>query len=103
MQTIEAIGTLLNNIFVVSSKNYRNVAPLEMCFYKYIYPMGATDNKKVTRINKIERYITLNDIKNELDLKDSDRSLEHLVRSRKDKLLQTIDRGNKEILLNGLA
>ncbi|MFL8672045.1 DEAD/DEAH box helicase, partial [Clostridioides difficile] len=62
MKTTETVGTILNNIFVISSKNYRNVAPLEMCFYKYIYPMGATDNKKVTRINKIERYITLNDI-----------------------------------------
>ena len=103
MKTTETVGTILNNIFVISSKNYRNVAPLEMCFYKYIYPMGATDNKKVTRINKIERYITLNDIKKELDLKDSDRSLEHLVRSRKDKLLQTIDSDDKEILLNGLA
>lgn len=103
MKTTEAIGTILNNIFVISSKNYRNVAPLEMCFYKYIYPMGATDNKKVTRINKIERYITLNDIKNELDLKDSDRSLERLVSSRKDKLLQGIDNDDKEILLNGLA
>lgn len=74
-----------------------------MCFYKYIYPMGATDNKKTIRIYKIERYITLNDIKKELDLKDSDRSLEHLVRNRKDKLLQTIDSDDKEILLNGLA
>ncbi|HBG5055993.1 TPA: hypothetical protein KQF55_003685 [Clostridioides difficile] len=65
--------------------------------------MGATDNKKTIRIYKIERYITLNDIKKELDLKDSDRSLEHLVRNRKDKLLQTIDSDDKEILLNGLA
>ncbi|MCQ4437106.1 hypothetical protein NO135_19005 [Clostridioides difficile] len=55
------------------------------------------------RVYTIKKHIDIEDIKKDLGLMDSDLSIEHLVEARINKLLNTVDETEKEILLEGLV
>ncbi|EQF25610.1 hypothetical protein QEW_1817 [Clostridioides difficile CD160] len=59
-------------------------------------------HKKQLTICIIKKHIDIEEIKKELELMDSDLSLEHLVEARINKLLNTIDETDKKVLLDGL-
>ncbi|HFL2404845.1 TPA: hypothetical protein ACG3PH_003769 [Clostridioides difficile] len=61
------------------------------------------ENEKMIRVYTIKKHIDVEDIKKELGLMDSDLSIEHLVEARINKLLNTVDETEKEVLLEGLV
>ncbi|EGT5044474.1 hypothetical protein DAF96_15115 [Clostridioides difficile] len=90
--TTKKIGCILNEIFVIENKNYRIGSVLEsIFFYKNINPNTEPGTKKRLRINKIERYITIDDIKKDLELDKEDKSLERAVKHTKDRMLNSLD------------
>ncbi|MEN7804266.1 DEAD/DEAH box helicase [Clostridioides difficile] len=99
--SIKKISLILQSIFVIEVKQHRGVTGLPYKYYKNILPNPVTD-KKVIRVYTIKKHIDVEDIKKELGLMDSDLSIEHLVEARINKLLNTIDEADKEVLLEGL-
>ncbi len=98
------MSAILNSIFVIESKQVQTCTPVEsIFFYKNINPTGVQQEKKRVRIYKIERYITIEDIKKELALDEKDISLENSIRHRKNKMLNSLDDTEKLVLLEGLA
>lgn len=100
--TIKKISLILQSIFVIECKRFRGVTGLPYKYYKNILPNPVTD-KKMIRVYTIKGHITIEDIKRELGLMDNDLSIEHLVEARINKLLNTVDETEKEILLEGLV
>ncbi|WP_227850912.1 hypothetical protein [Clostridioides sp. ZZV14-5902] len=100
--TIKKIRLILQSIFVIEVKQHRGVTGLPYKYYKNILPSPVT-GKKVIRVYTIKKHIDINDIKEELGLMNSDLSLEHLVEARINKLLNTVDETDKEVLLEGLV
>ncbi|MDV5741215.1 DEAD/DEAH box helicase, partial [Clostridioides difficile] len=100
--TIKKISLILQSIFVIECKRFRSVTGLPYKYYKNILPNPVTD-KKMIRVYTIKKHIDIEDIKKELGLMDSDLSLEHLVEARINKLLNTVDETDKEVLLKGLV
>ncbi|UUV16787.1 hypothetical protein [Clostridioides difficile] len=100
--TIKKISLILQSIFVIECKRFRGVTGLPYKYYKNILPNPVTD-KKMIRVYTIKKHIDIEDIKKELGLMDSDLSLEHLVEARINKLLNTVDETDKEVLLEGLV
>ncbi|MFL8713092.1 hypothetical protein Q3304_20145 [Clostridioides sp. GD02377] len=100
--TIKKIRLILRSIFVIEYKNHRGGTGLPYKYYKNILPSPVPPNERV-RVYTIKGHITIEDIKKELDLMDSDLSLEHLVEARINKLLNTVDETDKEVLLEGLV
>ncbi|HFL3096404.1 TPA: DEAD/DEAH box helicase family protein [Clostridioides difficile] len=97
------IEIILNEIFVIENKKYKKVPVLEhIFFYKNIIPNTGTEEKKSIRINKIERYVTIDDIKKDLELDEEDKSLERAIKHTKDKMLNSLDEEEKLLLLKGL-
>ncbi|HEK8704534.1 TPA: hypothetical protein STU26_003152 [Clostridioides difficile] len=93
----------MNEIFVIENKKYKKVPVLEhIFFYKNIIPNTGTEEKKSIRINKIERYITIDDIKKDLELDEKNKSLERAVKHTKDRMLNSLDEEEKLLLLKGL-
>ncbi|MDV9763971.1 DEAD/DEAH box helicase [Clostridioides difficile] len=101
--TIKKIRLILRSIFVIENKRHRSVQGLPYKYYKNIKPRGCTPDKKQLTIYTIKKHIGVEDIKKELGLMDSDLSLEHLVEARINKLLNTVDETEKEVLLEGLV
>ncbi|MCC0654887.1 hypothetical protein IC174_20295 [Clostridioides sp. ES-S-0001-03] len=99
--TIKKISLILQSIFVIECKRFRGVTGLPYKYYKNILPNPVTD-KKMIRVYTIKKHIEIEDIKKELGLMDSDLSIEHLVETRINKLLNTVDEADKEVLLEGL-
>ncbi|HFQ6533935.1 TPA: DEAD/DEAH box helicase [Clostridioides difficile] len=99
--TIKKIRLILRSIFVIESKQHRGVTGLPYKYYKNILPSPVT-GKKVIRVYTIKKHIDIEDIKKDLGLMDSDLSIEHLVEARINKLLNTVDETEKEVLLEGL-
>ncbi|HBF3301224.1 TPA: hypothetical protein KOB83_003886 [Clostridioides difficile] len=99
--TIKKISLILKSIFIIEGKRFRGVTGLPYIYYKNILPNPVTD-KKMIRIYTIKKYITIEDIKQEFELMESDLSIEHLVEARINKLLNSIDETDKEVLLEGL-
>ncbi|EMJ5875382.1 hypothetical protein QCH13_003541 [Clostridioides difficile] len=94
----------MNSIFIIESKQIQTCTPVgSIFFYKNINPTGVQQEKKRVRIYKIERYITIKDIKKELALDEKDISLENSIRHRKNKMLNSLDDTEKLVLLEGLA
>ncbi|ENY8540217.1 DEAD/DEAH box helicase family protein [Clostridioides difficile] len=94
---------ILNGIFVIENKNYRSGSVLEhIFFYKNINPNTEPGTRKRIRINNIKRYITIDDIKQELELDKKDNSLEHAIEYTKDRMLNSLDEEEKLLLLKGL-
>lgn len=96
------ISSLLNQIYnidrvkinlSVSDKNYN--------FYKNILPGSETLNKRINAYT-IKSRIELSDIKKELAVTSSDLSLEFSIQKRKTKILNQLDKTEKEILLEGV-
>ncbi|HBG7746615.1 TPA: hypothetical protein KRE80_002117 [Clostridioides difficile] len=70
---------------MIEKKQVRKSSILEsIFFYKNINP--NTETKRI-RVNKIERYITIDDIKKDLELDKKDNSLEHAIKYTKDRML----------------
>ncbi|HBG1446885.1 DEAD/DEAH box helicase [Clostridioides difficile] len=101
--TIKKIRLILRSIFVIENKRHRSVQGLPYKYYKNIKPRGCTPDKKQLTIYTIKKHIEIEDIKKELGLMDSDLSIEHLVETRINKLLNTVDETDKEVLLKGLV
>ncbi|EQK59195.1 DEAD/DEAH box helicase family protein [Clostridioides difficile F548] len=100
--TTEKIGCILNEIFKIESKNHRCGTHLEnMFFYKNINPKCVPCEKNRVRIYKIERYVTIDDIKKDLELDEKDKSLEHAIKRTKDRMLNSLDEEEKLLLLKG--
>ncbi|SJO67442.1 Type III restriction enzyme, res subunit [Clostridioides difficile] len=100
--TTEKIGCILNEIFKIESKNHRCGTHLEnMFFYKNINPKCVPCEKNRVRIYKIERYVTIDDIKKDLELDEKDKSLEHAIKHTKDRMLNSLDEEEKLLLLKG--
>ncbi|HGT1646689.1 TPA: DEAD/DEAH box helicase family protein [Clostridioides difficile] len=102
--TTNKLSAILNSIFIIESKQIQTCTPVgSIFFYKNINPTGVQQEKKRVRIYKIERYITIKDIKKELALDEKDISLENSIRHRKNKMLNSLDDTEKLVLLEGLA
>lgn len=99
--TIKKIRLILRSIFVIEYKKHRGGTGLPYKYYKNIQPSPVPPNERI-RIYTIKGHITIEDIKKELGLMDSDLSIEHLVEARINKLLNTVDETDKEVLLEGL-
>ena len=99
--TIKKIRLILRSIFVIECNRFRGVPGLPYKYYKNILPSPVTSEKMI-RVYTIKKHIDVEDIKKELGLMDSDLSIEHLVEARINKLLNTIDETDKEVLLKGL-
>ncbi|EOE7217591.1 TPA: hypothetical protein ACXDUQ_003899 [Clostridioides difficile] len=50
---------------------------------------------------QIERYINIEDIKNDLELDEEDKSLENAIKHTKDRMLNSLDEDEKLLLLKG--
>ncbi|MGS6980752.1 DEAD/DEAH box helicase family protein [Clostridioides difficile] len=99
--TIKKIRLILRSIFVIECNRFRGVPGLPYKYYKNILPSPVTSEKMI-RVYTIKKHIDIEDIKKELGLMDSDLSIEHLVEARINKLLNSIDETDKEVLLEGL-
>ncbi|UWD50679.1 DEAD/DEAH box helicase family protein [Clostridioides phage Hain-Saunders-2022a] len=99
--TTTKLGTILKNIFVVKVKQHRNFEALEnYSYYKNNKPdIEFIDNDRM-RINKIERYIKIEDIEKDLKLEKNDLSLRNAISTRKQKLLNRLDEIEKAFLNN---
>ncbi|HBG2880008.1 TPA: hypothetical protein KPW66_003539 [Clostridioides difficile] len=100
--TIKKIRLILRSIFVIEYKKHRGGTGLPYKYYKNIQPSPVPPNERI-RIYTIKGHITIEDIKKELGLMESDLSIEHLVEARINKLLNTVDETDKEVLLKGLV
>ncbi|MFQ5369241.1 hypothetical protein C4S90_05685 [Clostridioides difficile] len=99
--TIKKISLILQSIFVIEGKNHRGGTGLPYKYYKNILPNPVPPNKRI-RVYTIKKHIDIEDIKKDLGLMDNDLSIEHLVEARINKLLNSIDETDKEVLLEGL-
>lgn len=101
--TDEKLGCILNEIFVIERKKYRSVNHLEnIFFYKNINPKWFTPEVKQMQLNNIKRYISIDDIKKDLELDEKDKSLERAIKYTKDRILNSLDEEEKLLLLKGL-
>ncbi|MGG5404974.1 hypothetical protein ACQZSR_18930 [Clostridioides difficile] len=100
--TIKKIRLILRSIFVIDCNRFRGVPGLPYKYYKNILPSPVTGEKMI-RVYTIKKHIDIENIKKELGLMDSDLSIEHLVEARINKLLNTVDETDKEVLLKGLV
>ncbi|HGL5965268.1 TPA: DEAD/DEAH box helicase family protein [Clostridioides difficile] len=99
--TTNKLGTTLKNIFVVKTKRLKKNDTLEQySFYKNNTPNTEFLNKDSMRINKIERYITIEDIEKDLKLKENDLTLRNAINTRKQKILSKLDEIEKAFLNN---
>ncbi|EGT4853469.1 hypothetical protein DBN30_16505 [Clostridioides difficile] len=97
--TTKKIEIILNEIFIIEKKKKRMCPHLEnIFFYKNINPKCGQE-----RINlyQIERYINIEDIKNDLELDEEDKSLENAIKHTKDRMLNSLDEDEKLLLLKG--
>ena len=86
---------LLNEIFSISSKEQRSVAPVNINFYINNTFTSETPKKKA-RVYTIENLISIEDIKKELQLSSSDNSIEVTINKRVQKLISEYE-ANKQI------
>ena len=96
----DKIGKILNQIYIIDNKTTRIATVKNNLFYKNILPKGVA--KKQLRIYTIKSRIELSDIKKELAVTSSDLSLEFSIQKRKTKILNQLDKTEKEILLEGV-
>ncbi|MDY6604678.1 DEAD/DEAH box helicase, partial [Clostridioides difficile] len=100
--TTKKLSIMLNEIFVIEKKKYRGVNSLEnIFFYKNINPKLFTHEVKQMQLNNIKRYVTIDDIKKDLELDEKDKSLEHAIKHTKDRMLNSLDEEEKLLLLKG--
>ncbi|EGT5411203.1 hypothetical protein CUA99_18370 [Clostridioides difficile] len=98
------MSAILNSIFIIEKKQVQNCTVLEsIFFYKNINPTSETEERKLIRIYKIERYITIEDIEKELALDEKGISLENSIRHRKNKILNSLDDTKILVLLEGFV
>jgi len=96
------ISSLLNQIYNIDRvKINLSVADKNYNFYKNILPGSATTKKRIDAYT-IKSRIELSDIKKELAVTSSDFSLEYSIQKRKTKILNQLDKTEKEILLEGV-
>lgn len=90
------ISKMLNSIYVISKKQSRSVTPLNINLYRNIQSSSVTKVKNRTRIYTIEKFVTIDDIKKELQLSNSDKSIEAIVDK---KIKNLLDDYKKEKIL----
>ncbi|HBF7931058.1 DEAD/DEAH box helicase family protein [Clostridioides difficile] len=96
------LGIVLNGIFIIEKKKYSNWHEIEtMFFYKNINPISCQSEKKRIQLNNIKRYVTVDDIKKDLELDAKDKSLENAIKYTKDRMLNSLDEDEKLLLLKG--
>ncbi|MCC0728348.1 DEAD/DEAH box helicase family protein [Clostridioides sp. ZZV14-6045] len=97
--TTTKLGTILKNIFVIKTKQHRNFEELEKySYYKNNKPSIKFIDSDRVRINKIERYIAIEDIEKDLKLEKDDLTLRNAINTRKQKLLSKLDEIEKAFL-----
>lgn len=94
------ISRILNQIYVINETKTRIGTVLGLHFYRNIIPNGGA-NKQI-RIYTIQKRIELPDIKADLEVNSSDKSLDNFIISRKQSIINQLDDIEKEILLEGL-
>lgn len=98
----DKIGKILNQIYNIDRvKINLSVSVKNNLFYKNILPKSETLNKRINAYT-IKSRIELSDIKKELAVTSSDLSLEFSIQKRKTKILNQLDKTEKEILLEGV-
>ena len=98
----DKIGKILNQIYNIDRvKINLSVSVKNNLFYKNILPKSETLNKRINAYT-IKSRIELSDIKKELAVTSSDFSLEYSIQKRKTKILNQLDKTEKEILLEGV-
>lgn len=98
------IGEILSQTYVIDSKQCKKgskVPVVGTLFYRNIIPTGGTFIKK-TNIYTIEKRIELSDIKDDLGINPSDKSLDNYIINKKKKIMNQLDDVEKAILLEGL-
>lgn len=98
--SINKIGKILNQIYLIENKKTRIGTVVEHLFYRDIVPTGGAD--KQIRVYTIKSRIELLDIKKELGIKESDQSLDLVIHKRKNNILDKLNDIENEILLEGL-
>ncbi|MFR3071862.1 MAG: DEAD/DEAH box helicase family protein [Paeniclostridium sp.] len=98
--TPKKLGEILNQIYKIDSTQTRIGTVVETLFYRNIIPTGVASKK--IRIYEIKSRIELLDIKKELAVTSSDKSLDFSIQRRKSKILNQLDKNVKEILLEGV-
>ena len=96
----DKIGKILNQIYNIELKKIKICPPFSNTFYKNILPKSG-QGKRIN-VYTIKSRIELSDIKKELAVTSSDLSLEFSIQKRKTKILNQLDKTEKEILLEGV-
>lgn len=99
--TPKKIGEILNQIYNIDSSQIKSVNPVETLFYRNIIPTALTEGKK-TKINTIKSNIEISDIKADIGIIETDKSLDMAIARRKQKAINSLNDTEKEILLEGL-
>ena len=95
------MGEILNQTYNIECYQTQKCNPIETLFYRNINPIALQEGKRI-KINLIKSKIELSDIKKELAVTSSDLSLEFSIQKRKTKILNQLDKTEKEILLEGV-
>ena len=98
--TSKKIGEILNQIYRIDKVKNKKLTQVEALFYRNIIPTQVKNDK--LNYNTIKSRIELSDIKKELAVTSSDLSLENSIKNRKNKILNQLDKTEKEILLEGV-
>lgn len=99
--TTKKLGEILNQTYNIECYQTQKCNPIETLFYRNINPIALQEGKRI-KINLIKSKIELSDIKKELAVTSSDLSLEFSIQKRKTKILNQLDKTEKEILLEGV-
>lgn len=94
------ISEILNQTYNIDKVKNKKLTSVETLFYRNIIPTEVKNDK--INYNTIKSRIELSDIKADLKINSSDRSLENFIIDRKQKILNQLDSIEKEILLEGL-
>lgn len=98
--TPKKIGEILNQIYRIDKVKNKKLTQVETLFYRNIIPTQVKNDR--LNYNTIKSRIELSGIKKELAVTSSDLSLENSIKNRKTKILDQLDKTEKEILLEGV-
>ncbi|MGL5750301.1 MAG: hypothetical protein ACRCXT_07235, partial [Paraclostridium sp.] len=97
------INEIMNQIFVIKSKQCRVVTGLDDVFLNKLCPNGVTECEKDKRIAVYTVYgiTNIEDIKQSISKDIDDKSIEHYILRTKNKILNELDQYDRELLLKG--
>lgn len=98
--TKKKCSSIINSIFKTKRTRIEFCSLVNFSFYRNIYFTTEQNNNKRVNVNSIERFNTIEDIKKELEITSSDKSIELNIERRITKQLNKLDASEIEILQN---